>query len=255
MVFAIVAVGVAVVDERRQVEVFVGYRLHRVDAAIAACDEALALDSSHAEAANNLGIALKARAAFPAALGAFERAAELGSEEAHVNLGTTRLMLGDYRKGWPQYGWVSAERRANPAFASLPMWDGTPFPGQRLLIWPQQDIGDTIQMARFLRRTRGLGGSVTLACPPGTLDLLRTIEGVDAFIAAGESMRGLTPSTFGCPRSGCRSSSTLPSSQFRLSRIYAPTRDESSTFARDSKPLDNCALDSRLVRKPWLCME
>jgi tetratricopeptide (TPR) repeat protein len=160
--------------------------LHRVDAAIVACDDALALDPLHAEAVNNLGIARKAEAAFTAALAAFERAVELGSEEAHVNLGTTRLLLGDYHGGWPHYGWVSPERRANPAFASLPMWDGRPSPGQRLLIWPEQGIGDTIQMARFLRRARALVGTITLACPPGTVDLLRTVEAVDELIDTRE---------------------------------------------------------------------
>lgn len=159
--------------------------LHRVDAAIAAGEDALVLDPAHAEAANNLGIARKAQGSFAAALAAFERAVVLGSEEAHVNLGTLHLLLGDYHAGWPQYGWVSAERRAIPAYSALPMWDGSPAHGQRLLIWPEQGIGDTIQMTRFVRRARALVGSVTLACAPGTIDLLRGVEGVDAIINTG----------------------------------------------------------------------
>jgi hypothetical protein len=66
------------------------------------------------------------------------------------------------------------------------MWDGTPAPTRRLLIWPEQGVGDTIHMARFVGRARALVGSVTLACPPGTIDLLRSVEGVDAVIDVGE---------------------------------------------------------------------
>ena len=164
-------------------------RLYCFDEAIAACNQAIALDAAHAEANNTLGSARAGAGSFAAAAAAYERAIALGSDEAQVNLGTLRLRAGDYRGGWPHFGANNDERRANPAFAALPMWDGAAAPGQRLLVWPEQGVGDTIQMARFLPRARGLVGSLTLACPPGTLDLFRTVEGVDALIDANEHPR------------------------------------------------------------------
>jgi Tfp pilus assembly protein PilF len=157
-------------------------RLRRIDAAIDACMAALALDPRHGEATNILGTARAHQMAIPQALEAFERAVSLGCETSHVGLGLTRLLIGDYLGGWPHYGWDSPERRANPAFAVLPMWDGSPAPEKRLLIWPEQGSGDTIQMVRFLGRARASVGSVTLACQPGTAELFRSLEGVDALI-------------------------------------------------------------------------
>lgn len=157
-------------------------RLRRIDAAIDACEAALALDPRHGEVLNILGIARAYHMQIPQALEAFERALSLGCQGAHRGLGLTRLLIGDYLGGWPHYGWDSAERRANPVSAALPMWDGTPARDRQVLIWPEQGVGDTIQMVRFLRRARPLVGSITLACPPGTLELFRSLEGVDALI-------------------------------------------------------------------------
>ncbi len=69
-----------------------------------------------------------------------------------------------------------------PVFDALPMWDGTAAPAQRLLVWSEQGVGDTLQMARFLARTHDCVGSVTLGCPPGTRELLQTVEGVDDWV-------------------------------------------------------------------------
>ena len=126
--------------------------LHRLDAAVAFCEEALALDPTHAKASNNLGIAYKAQGAFSVALTEFARAIALGSEEAHANLGTTRLLLGDYGAGWPEYGWTNPERRTNPASAELPMWDGACVRGLRLLIWRSKGSGIPSKWRGFSRR-------------------------------------------------------------------------------------------------------
>ncbi len=163
--------------------------LERTADAIDACNAALALEPAHVGAAINLGIAHKSGAELAAALAAFERAVDAGSDDAHMSLGTNLLLIGDYRAGWPHYGWPTAERRANVVARTLPLWDGSSAPGQRLLIWPEQGIGDTLQMVRFIRRARELVGDVTLACPPGTRDLLRTAAGVDACVATVDPLR------------------------------------------------------------------
>jgi len=62
------------------------------------------------------------------------------------------------------------------------MWDGALAPTDRLLIWPEQGVGDTIQMVRFLREARMRVGSITLACQPGTRTLLESVAGVDDVI-------------------------------------------------------------------------
>lgn len=153
--------------------------LDRFDEAVAACERALELDPTHAVATFHRGIARFSQGAFAAALADFERAVDFGLEEAHLNLGTVYLLLGDYHAGWRHFGWVTPTRRANAALAALPLWDGSPAPGGRLLVCHEQGVGDTIQMARFLGRARELVGSITLACLPETADLFRSITGVD----------------------------------------------------------------------------
>ncbi len=145
--------------------------LNRLPQAISACRSALELDPIHAQAHNTLGIAQKHAGDYSAALAAFERAIACGSLDAHVNLGTTRLLLGDYRSGWPQYGWETAERRSSRVFRELPMWSGTDPTGKRILVVPEQGAGDTIQMVRFLQTVQDRGASVTLACRPALRDL------------------------------------------------------------------------------------
>jgi Flp pilus assembly protein TadD len=155
--------------------------LGEFDAAVTLCQEVLAVEPSHPGAANNLGVARNAQGKFELALRAFELAMRCGSDDAHLNFGATALLLGEYRAGWPHYGWETARRRANPVSAALPMWDGTA-PAKRLLVWPEQGIGDTIQMVRFLERARRTVGSICLACPPGTRDLFRTVAGIDELV-------------------------------------------------------------------------
>ncbi len=157
-------------------------QLNRTDAALVALERALERDAKHAEATLHVGIARLAQGAFSEALAAFERAIELGCEAAHVNYGRSLLLLGHYQRGWVHFGWDDALRRALPAFRALPMWDGAAIPGKRLLVWHEQGVGDTIQMARFLRAARALTGSLTLACPPETMRLLRSVAGVDTVV-------------------------------------------------------------------------
>ena len=177
--------------------------LGHVDAALNACRQALEMDPAHGLAALHLGIAALASGNVPDALSAFERAIASGCEEAHINLGRLQLLLGDYQRGWPHFGWDDSRRRALRVFAELPMWDGSRAPGKRLLVWHEQGVGDTIQLVRFLRAVRDRVGHVSLACPRGTEDLFASVDGVDAIVGWHESV-AFGSFDFGCPPSGCR---------------------------------------------------
>lgn len=155
----------------------------RIEAAAAALEEALAIASDHPPAALNLGIARLAQARYDDAIAAFEAAIAGGCEEAHRNLGRLLLLLGrDEARAWAHFGWDDATRRALPVYRALPMWDGRPAPDARLAVWHEQGVGDTILVARFLRAARDRVGSLHVACPRGTGELLRSVDGVDALI-------------------------------------------------------------------------
>ena len=71
--------------------------------------------------------------------------------QAHWNLSLTYLELGDYEKGWKEYDWgIPAKVRMDRNYSKvpLPVWDGTP--GQRVVVYGEQGIGDEILFASML---------------------------------------------------------------------------------------------------------
>ena len=128
------------------------YRHADPEAAIAACDKALALD------AENIG----ARSVRAEAL----------------------LLLGRFAEGWADYPWRLRRPRAVTINPSPPEWDGTrradwPNRASRLLIYGDQGMGDVIQFIRYLPFVveRWPGEHVVLACAAQLHPLLRPYLG------------------------------------------------------------------------------
>ena len=111
--------------------------------------------------------------------GAYRRALAMRPDNAPVqaNLGLLLLSMGRYAEGWPLY---EARRALGgpdiPPPAGVPLWRGEPVAGKSLLIWPEQGLGDEIQMARFAPVLRDMGARVTLACSPLLLRLFRSLK-------------------------------------------------------------------------------
>lgn len=71
--------------------------------------------------------------------------------QAHWNLSLSYLELGDYKRGWEEYGWgIAAKVRMERNYTNtpLPFWDGTP--GKRVIVYGEQGIGDEILFASML---------------------------------------------------------------------------------------------------------
>jgi len=88
------------------------------------------------------------------------------------------LSLGHYAEGWRDYDMRHA---ADLDFrqTGLPLWDGAPAPGKRLLVVPEGGNGDIVWAARFLPAIRPMFASVHVALPPALLAVLADIEGAD----------------------------------------------------------------------------
>lgn len=80
-------------------------------------------------------------------------------------LGLVLLAQGRYAEGFALYEARKLFEAAPVGAAGLPEWQGEDLEGRRLLIWPEQGLGDEIQMARYARL---LGGAreIVLACSP-----------------------------------------------------------------------------------------
>lgn len=74
--------------------------------------------------------------------------------QAHWNRSLALLEVGNYSEGWLEYDWgvtahVRVERNYTaPGQIAIPMWDGTP--GQTLIVYGEQGIGDEILFASML---------------------------------------------------------------------------------------------------------
>lgn len=115
-------------------------------------------------------------------------------------LGLNLLAQGRDAEGWPLY---RARAHATQTGARLPTglpfprWDGEPLAGKRLLIVPEQGIGDYIQAVRFVPGLVAQGAAVTLLVPPTLERLFRENFASVAVLSAAGQVK-LPPSDYWC---------------------------------------------------------
>lgn len=194
-------------------------QLGRLDESIAACRRAIELDPQYSTAYNNLGVTLVAQGKLSEAIDAFDRALQLlpndavaltnlgaaqirqgefsagtshamralqanpNHAEAHKNLGIVALLHGEFERGWREYEWRwQCPGNRLPSFRQ-PRWDGGPLEGQRLLLYGEQGLGDTIQFVRYASVLRPRAYQIILACQRPLIPLLSRCRDVDVLVA------------------------------------------------------------------------
>ena len=145
---------------------------------------ALALDPAHAKALANLASLLRAQGQFAEALGMAKRAAAAApaDPEVHINLGNALkdAMQAEQRevgrKRWQGFP-------APPRVYEAPSWQGEGLAGKTLLLYPEQGLGDTIQLVRYAPLARARGARVVLEAPRALVPLVYPLA--DDVIASG----------------------------------------------------------------------
>ena len=128
--------------------------LARYEDAEAAFERAARAAPEDAQTQSNLGHLLKVMGRGDAAVAAYRRAlahAPRGSQHAY-GLSLALLMTGEIGEAWRYHeaGFDCGER-APDRRADAPRWTGEPLDGKRLLIWPEQGIGDEVRFAGCFR--------------------------------------------------------------------------------------------------------
>lgn len=117
------------------------------------------------------------------ALSAFQKLLEIEDTASASAIEATWLLLGDkrYREGWPLWErrpmYVSCPATRDP----VPMWQGEPLSGRKILVLPEGGHGDTIWAARFLPGLKAAGAEVHVQTRPALSNLFKDLEGVDAW--------------------------------------------------------------------------
>jgi Tfp pilus assembly protein PilF len=162
-------------------------QLTRFEEARECYEQALRLMPRYAEAHNNLGLCLQGMDQLDLALPHFDRAVELQHDfaAAHANRAQIWLLLGHFRRGWPEYEW----RWRLPGVGLLPVpaptWDGTPPAGRAILLRAEQGHGDAIQFVRYAKLLAEAGAHVIVDGQAQLLPLLSRCAGVAAVAVRG----------------------------------------------------------------------
>jgi tetratricopeptide (TPR) repeat protein len=151
------------------------------DAALASFDRALALRPAYPAALVGRGVALKERGEFDAADTAFDAAIALAPDSAHArnNKGALQLLRGDFREGWDgyEYRWACGTTPQNELKFPIPQWQGAARPGEKLVVFDEQGLGDTLQFCRYLPLLAKADIDVTFFCRS---KMIRLMQGLAA---------------------------------------------------------------------------
>jgi len=172
--------------------------LGRLQEALSSYEFALALRPDFRDALNNRGLALVELARYEEALESCDRAIQLDPDHAEhrFNRSLLLLLLGSYRNGWREYEWRKKRQSWGERRFGAPEWAGESISGQRVLLYGEQGLGDTIQFVRYAALVEQLGARVLIEVRTPLKDLMRTLPFGVEVIARGEP---LPEFDFQCP--------------------------------------------------------
>jgi tetratricopeptide (TPR) repeat protein len=134
--------------------------------AVPLLEKAAALDESCAACCANLGHALKQAGDLVAATAAYDRALrrDANSAEALFGRATCRLLKGEFPTGWDDYKARDSMAQAGPAMHRMPL--PADMTGKRILVMPDQGIGDELFFLRFVPALQARGADVSYLPDP-----------------------------------------------------------------------------------------
>jgi len=164
--------------------------LGRLNEAVEAAKEAIAIDSRYALAHNNLGVAYMLQNRFDEAATCWQRALELQPSmgEPHINLAMAWLLQGDYGRGWREYEWRWVAFPLKKPDFKEPQWHGEALDGKTILLYSEQGFGDILQFIRYAPMVAQRGGRIVLHAHDELKRLLSPIKCLSQVVGASEHL-------------------------------------------------------------------
>ena len=167
--------------------------MRRYDEALASYDRALALLPDYSGAHSNRGLALHHLNRFDEALAAFKTAYTVSPDnvEAHFGEAQTRLLLGDFERGWEEYEWRSRgqQMRNEKRSFTQPLWrERDAIAGKTVLLYAEQGFGDTMQFCRYVPLVAERGARVILEVQDSLRELMTSLAGTTQVLAMGSPL-------------------------------------------------------------------
>lgn len=134
-----------------------------------------------------------------------------GDVALNNNLATWHLVQGDYPRGFALYEWRWRRPEAEARRTTHPEWNGEPINGRRILLYPEQGLGDVLQMVRYVPLLASLGASVVIECPAPLVRLLGSLPGNPRLVGRGATVDAdLQASLMSLPRLFRTTVDTIP---------------------------------------------
>ena len=159
---------------------------HAVAEAIERFRTASALDAHCADTRANLGHALRQAGRAEEAIGIYDQAQVLEPDNLEAGFGNAvaHLTLGRFEAGWAHYR-VRESMADAPADLTREVLPAD-LSGKRVLIVPDQGLGDEIFFLRFAYRLRARGAQTTVRCDPRLVAMLGRAAIADRVLAPAE---------------------------------------------------------------------
>ncbi len=115
------------------------------------------------------------------ALASFDVAIAQNPESAHAknNKAAVELLRGDFEHGLEGYEhrWIIGQTHKFKLAFPIPEWRGDLRAGERLIVFDEQGVGDTIQFCRYLPQLAEAGLDITFFCRNTAQRLVRSLPG------------------------------------------------------------------------------
>lgn len=133
---------------------------------------AITLDPTHSEAWDNLGVTVQDSGRLNEAIEYYSKSIEINpkSRAPRWHRALARLTLGEFQSGWDDYEYRPGVTESLAKY-KLPRWNGDANKNTKLVILPEQGLGDEIMFSSCVPDVTEIVGQTVLLCSP-KLELL-----------------------------------------------------------------------------------